>query len=783
MDRKKIKADNVEQLLDIVRAIQNGEEPVSGLTKSPSEEEASAKKTKKQEKSRPKKKMEEEAAEDRRQDSDEEDIPEDEFERILDEEGEPDFGSALHRISSGAGAALDAVKKFGNKLALKARPDEKQDSGPEIFTDSHSGTQDSLPDSASGNPSEKTRLDLENSAPGPEGGRAPGRIAALKEFLAGRRIHRREGIMLGTGAVLVILILVLLVGGLHSFHTEKVKGENVTADEGLTVTVEQQPDQWCSSYPVVLCVRSLAGTVTGVTVNGEEYVPDENDRIVVIATDHLLEAVAATEAGTQSASIEIPMIDSGAPVVSVSRERETITVTAADARSSVSKIYYASVRNDIYNALPEYRLYSGPLTYESDTMYYFYAEDKAGNCSVPVVTTTETASAMTLSQEELALFPEETGYLSVKATPEGALLNNLKFESANPDVVTVTGSGAVTAAGVGDTVIRVSADGLDPISCPVEVSAARTVTISALGDCTLGTDASFNTQTNFDAFYAVYGYDYFFENVRDILENDDATFANLEGPLTTSATKTTPEEYAFKGDPSYTQILLDGSVEAVTLANNHIQDYGDEGVTDTKNALSEAGINYCMNDEIALVDLNGITTAFIGIYELSEGIECESRVRSTIADAKEQGAQLVIVAFHWGTEKSNVPDEIQQSLAHTAVDCGADLVVGHHPHVLQGIEKYNGKYIVYSLGNFCFGGNSSPSDLDTIIFRQTFTVTGSSVETDDDIEIIPCTISSAEDYNNYQPTPAEGTEADRIMERLNEYSSSFGTAFTASAGT
>lgn len=140
------------------------------------------------------------------------------------------------------------------------------------------------------------------------------------------------------------------------------------------------------------------------------------------------------------------------------------------------------------------------------------------------------------------------------------------------------------------------------------------------------------------------------------------------------------------------------------------------------------------------------------------------------------------MAFHWGTEKATEPDATQITLAHAAVDVGADLVVGHHPHVLQGIEKYNGKYIAYSLGNFCFGGNSTPSDMDTIIFRQTFHVTKDGVEPDADVEIIPCSISSVAGYNNYQPTPAQGSEADRIMEKLNECSSAYGQTFTASTG-
>ena len=154
----------------------------------------------------------------------------------------------------------------------------------------------------------------------------------------------------------------------------------------------------------------------------------------------------------------------------------------------------------------------------------------------------------------------------------------------------------------------------------------------------------------------------------------------------------------------------------------------------------------------------------------------------TIAQAKAKGAQLIVVGFHWGSEKATAPDDTQTYLAHLAVDCGANLVVGHHPHVLQGIEKYNGVYIVYSLGNFCFGGNSTPSDMDTMIFQQTFTITEGTVMDDDQIEIIPCTISSTPNYNNYQPTPAKGTESDRIIEKINGYSSVYGLSFSASTG-
>ena len=132
---------------------------------------------------------------------------------------------------------------------------------------------------------------------------------------------------------------------------------------------------------------------------------------------------------------------------------------------------------------------------------------------------------------------------------------------------------------------------------------------------------------------------------------------------------------------------------------------------------------------------------------------------------------ITIVIFHWGNEKEEVPDSNQMTLGRLAIDEGADLVCGHHPHVLQGIEEYKGKNIVYSLGNFCFGGNSYPSDMDTMIFQQTFTVDKNGVKADNVTNVIPCSISSEYDYNNYQPTPAQGDEADRILAKIQERSS------------
>lgn len=146
-----------------------------------------------------------------------------------------------------------------------------------------------------------------------------------------------------------------------------------------------------------------------------------------------------------------------------------------------------------------------------------------------------------------------------------------------------------------------------------------------------------------------------------------------------------------------------------------------------------------------------------------------NQTEDVIKSAKDSGAQIVIAYFHWGEEKAEIPNETQTSLSHKAIDAGADLVLGAHPHVLQGVEKYNGHYIIYSLGNFCFGGNTNPSDKDTMLVRATLTLgQDGNVIDDDNITFIPCRISSSDDHNDYQPTLADGEEKQRIIDKIQE---------------
>ena len=598
------------------------------------------------------------------------------------------------------------------------------------------------------------------------------------EALRDKGISRREVAMITAAAVFVLLLVVLIFQAVSGSIASRRKSENVTADSGLRITVEDEPENWCSSYPVQLKLSVTDATMQSVQVNGTGYTPDASGLITVGANTDILEVEVTTDQGTRSARVEIPKLDGEPPVVHASLQKDRIELTAADARSSVRALYYAVGPETESDLVPQYQKYTEPISYAEGMLYRFYAEDAAGNRSTPVVTNMKTAESLTVSPETLALYPGETAVLTVKVEPEYALLENLSYESQNPDLLSVSDGGVITALANGTGTVRVTADGVSAAICTAEVSESRTVTVSAVGDCTLGTDESFNTSTSFNAYEAMNGTSYFFQNVRSILEADDATFANFEGTLTTETARES-KEYAFKGDPSYAQILTDGSIDVVTLANNHSSDYGAKSLTDTEEALDAAGIDYCIGDKIAVKEVNGIPTAFIGIYVLNDGMAREEQVKQTIAAAKQQGAKLVIVAFHWGTEKATEPDETQKSLAHTAIDCGADLVVGHHPHVLQAIEYYKGKYIAYSLGNFCFGGNSAPSDMDTMIFQQTFTIEKGEVQADAAATVVPCSISSTAGYNDYQPTPTEGDASASVIDRLNTMSANYGVTVNA----
>lgn len=288
--------------------------------------------------------------------------------------------------------------------------------------------------------------------------------------------------------------------------------------------------------------------------------------------------------------------------------------------------------------------------------------------------------------------------------------------------------------------------------------------LSFLGDCTL-TSSHYTNH-----FETVVGDDlaYPFSNAAEILTADDLTLANLECSFSDKHLES-ESEYAFCGQPKYARALTLGGVDCVSMANNHTGDFGNAGVEDTLAALEDAGVTGIQGDQGICFDLrhDDGSAVRVGIYVLPFNGSTE-QMKKGAARLREDGADIVIACMHTGAERIYVPTKRQTALAHAAVSGGADIVVGTHPHVLQPVEAYQDGVILYSLGNFCFGGNRNPGDKDTVIAQLTVhkEETGVSWE----MTYVPCCVSSVANRNDYRPTPyEEGTAGyQRCLSKLAE---------------
>jgi len=354
-----------------------------------------------------------------------------------------------------------------------------------------------------------------------------------------------------------------------------------------------------------------------------------------------------------------------------------------------------------------------------------------------------------------------TGNTAVEKT---AALNNSDDHQANGDL---PGTGNTSTAGREDSSSR------------SYVKEKAAIQISALGDVALGQDWNYNYGDSFDYVFEQQkgDYAYFFRNVADILSQDDLTIANLETTLGNETEKAEKYDYGnnywFNGRPEFANILKAGSVEVANLANNHTYDYGQKGYDATRKALRDAGIDYFGYADVLYKEVKGIKIGMAGFNQLGnveQGLDMtvfKKEVAEMTAKLRRE-CDLVIASFHWGKEYQYKQNDLQKELAHMAIDSGADLVIGNHPHVLQPIEKYEGKYIIYSLGNFCFGGRKKPDDYDTAIYQQTFVFDSENVlQPVAEPVIIPCSVSSRSGFNNYQPAIAAEPQISSVYKKLN----------------
>ncbi len=292
--------------------------------------------------------------------------------------------------------------------------------------------------------------------------------------------------------------------------------------------------------------------------------------------------------------------------------------------------------------------------------------------------------------------------------------------------------------------------------------------LSFAGDCTLGSGHGAHNRAG--SFIRVVGdnYDYPFKKALPYFETDDFTLVNLEGTFTEYNVKK-EKTFCFRAPVEYVKILTAGSVEAVNLANNHSHDYWETGYKDTKTALESENITYVENHKTALYTTeSGLKIGLYAYYFSDLSVINKKEMTKAIKALREDGAELVITSFHWGVEGSYRPIQSQKESAYAAIDAGANIVYGHHPHVLQPIEDYNGGVIYYSLGNFSFGGNRNPVDKDTAVIQQIVLRDPDGTIRLGDTIAIPFALSSVTEGNDYQPTPYDITEIahDRTISKL-----------------
>ena len=298
----------------------------------------------------------------------------------------------------------------------------------------------------------------------------------------------------------------------------------------------------------------------------------------------------------------------------------------------------------------------------------------------------------------------------------------------------------------------------------------NTITLTFGGDVTFGYKNENGYEGSMPYFLEENGMDYsiIFQNVYDIFSNDDLTVVNLETTIS-DATSHMNKTYYFRAPYEYVNILKEGSIEAVSIANNHANDYFDQGRIDTVRTLAENDILVAGENYAASVEIKGIKIAILGYVTFQTDFNYKSAIERDIPYMK-KSHDIVIVMMHWGQELHYDANRGDINLAHKMVDLGADLVIGHHPHVIQGIENYNGKYIAYSLGNCSFAGSSNPTNDDILLFQQKFVKTANGVEPAE-AKVIPCRVSSQKNVNDFQPTPFEGEEVTRVLNRVLDFSS------------
>lgn len=567
---------------------------------------------------------------------------------------------------------------------------------------------------------------------------------------------------------------------------------------------------WTSSAPEILSFSPLAAEATKVAGKGEAvtvFARAEGKAVLTAVTNTGKRTTrVVTVKNLAVTSVKFPknkytiyleaqektrLIAAVAPLTAAETER-AVTYTCSDVTESIVKLEPDGNGGVI-------------LTPKATGKVTLYATAGGKTAKTTVTIDSRAIKSLSVSTPDdmpVVLNSGEAAQLTAVTNPSYAANRAVTWTSVDPSIASVDENGKVTAGTTpGAVKITCASAANTKISSSVTVRVRgdgvyRTATVTAAGDAVLGGDPRKSRKAAADPLsyqrfrekvQALGGDNQVFANVRSYFAGDNnVATLNLEGTLTLKDTRDLNKPFVFQGDPYYAQSILKNSdIDAVNLANNHTYDVGKDGYEGTKRALDKKGVKYYGNGEVCTVrTVNGVLVAFVGFVSAKMYM---STLKSNLKSARKK-ADIVVAHFHWTDVREfrySYPTSRQKSLAHIAINYGADLVIGTHTHRINGIERYRGKYIVYDLGNFVtIASNpinqfdsSNPSgryDYDSFIYQQDFNIWKDGFVEPSDIRIIPCSITSKPDelINNAQPTPyvKGGADYQRVMNHIRNHS-------------
>lgn len=517
---------------------------------------------------------------------------------------------------------------------------------------------------------------------------------------------------------------------------------------------------WNSQNPAVATVDPDTGLVTGVSLGSTRVRARTAGGKTAFCTVTVTDAVTARSISLSASTKNLTYGDSfrlTASILPANTDPADLVLTWSSNKPSIATVD----ENGLVTAGNQ----PGTATITAAT-----PSGRSAKCKVTVKYIA--VKSVALDQSSLVLDNGKSATLTATVTPAGAADRTVAWSSSDEAVATVQ-EGVVTATGAGTATITATV-GDHKASCKVTVRSLQAlVTITAGGDVTIGGDPRRQapaSQAWYEQLYNLYGGNFLGGLSQVFNQSHEITLINLESNFTTASTSSS-KTYVFRAQPSYASVLSQAGVDVVSHANNHSADFGSAGARSTRTAVTGQGMSYISGATTTIQRVNGVSVGFCAFNQTGGNVT--SAMQSAIKKLKNNGCDIVVVSLHWGTEYVYASSAAQRNLGRAAINAGADLVVGHHSHVVSGVEQYKGKYIVYGLGTLS-SAILTPDDMDAILFQQTFKVdVKSGLVQSGPVQLIPVSMSTDENTNDARPYILEGSARQRVLNKVKYYSRNF----------